>query len=376
MQISLPKSINYVLDTLHKAGFKAYIVGGCVRDILCEKTPNDFDITTSALPENIKKLFSKTVETGIKHGTVTVIVDGAQIEVTTFRTEGKYIDHRRPESVEFVSDVKYDLSRRDFTVNAMCYNHEEGLIDLFGGRDDIKNRCLRAVGDPILRFNEDALRILRLVRFAATLGFTPDANTLNAAKLCRGGLKSVSAERIFSELKKAASGNNFTPLNEIISCGTLEHLGIVNPIDNNFKHLEPLEDLRLFAFLNQISSDLPYTLKSLKCSNKFYNYCTLLNEITVPDTRYEIKKILNRAGYDILCDYARLTGLTDKLIHIADDIIAKGEAYKLSHLKLNGQDIAKHGICGEEIGKRLEYLLDLVMQKPELNTRDSLIELI
>ncbi len=376
MQFILPENINYVIDTLQNAGFKAYIVGGCVRDILCNKTPHDFDITTSALPENIQMLFSKTVDTGIKHGTVTVIADGTPIEVTTFRTEGQYVDHRRPESVEFVSDVERDLSRRDFTVNAMCYNPKEGLIDLFGGRDDIQRGVLRAVGDPALRFSEDALRILRLVRFAATLGFTPDSNTLKAAKEFKDGLREVSAERIFVELKKAAMGNNFEPLNEIIMCGALEHLGIINPVNDSLTGLEPIENLRLFAFLNQISCDISGTLKALKCSNKFYNYCTLLKEISPPDTRYDIKKILNRADYDILCDYARLSGKSHEIIPIAKNIMDNDEAYKLSQLEISGRDIAKLGFSGEEIGQKLEFLLDLVMHNPELNTRENLIKLI
>ena len=373
MQFILPKNIDFVIDTLQRAGFKAYIVGGCVRDILCGKTPHDFDITTSALPEDTQRLFSKTVDTGIKHGTVTVIKDGTPIEVTTFRTESQYINHRRPESVEFVSDVEHDLSRRDFTINAMCYNHQDGIIDLFGGRDDIKRGILRAVGDPVLRFGEDALRILRLVRFAATLGFTPDSETLNAAKKCKDGLREVSAERIFDELKKAATGNNFESLNEIIMCGALEHLEIVNPVS---KDLTGTYDLRLFSFLNQISCDILGTVKALKCSNKFYNYCSLLKEITPPDTRYDIKKLLNRAGYDIVCDYARLSEETDKIIPVVQNIIDNGEAYKLSHLKISGQDIARLGFSGEEIGEKLEFLLDLVMRNPELNTREKLIKLI
>ena len=196
MRFSIPSKIEYVLSVLHNAGHKAYIVGGCVRDLLCGKEPHDFDITTSALPQEVSALFEKTVETGIKHGTVTVIIDRTPIEVTTFRTEGAYINHRRPDSVSFVSAVDEDLSRRDFTVNAMCYNHSEGLIDLFGGKADIENRILRAVGEPKARFCEDALRILRLFRFAATLGFSIEEKTLSAAIECAPFLKSISAERI------------------------------------------------------------------------------------------------------------------------------------------------------------------------------------
>ncbi len=376
MHFKLPKNIDFVLNTLQKSGFEAYIVGGCVRDLLCGKTPHDYDITTSALPNQTQRLFPKSIDTGIKHGTVTVIIDGTPIEVTTFRTEGAYLDHRRPERVEFVKNVSEDLSRRDFTVNAMCYNHENGLVDLFGGQEDIAKKTLRAVGEPHLRFREDALRILRLVRFAATLGFTPETATLSAAKECKCGLCAVSAERILCELQKAALGNNIKPLNEIISCGALAHLGIVNHINNTFKDIPPLANLRLFAMLDMASNDLTKTLKGLKCSNKFFNYCMLLKEITPPCTRYAIKQILNRADYAILCDYAHLHNCADEIIPIANQIIENGEPYKLSHLAINGKDIMKLGFSGEEIGQKLNLLLDLVMQDPKLNTRKKLTELI
>jgi len=162
MNFSLPQKIEYVLDTLISNGHKAYIVGGCVRDLLCGKEPHDYDITTSAMPHETQALFEKTIATGLKHGTVTVMIDSEPIEVTTFRTESVYNDSRHPESVNFVRDVRDDLSRRDFTVNAMCYNHIDGLIDLFGGKNDIDGKMLQAVGDAKTRFQEDALRILRL----------------------------------------------------------------------------------------------------------------------------------------------------------------------------------------------------------------------
>ena len=196
MKFNLPKKIEYVLDTLINSGHSAYIVGGCVRDLLCGKKPHDYDITTSALPHETQALCDKTVATGIKHGTVTVIIDGEPIEVTTFRTEHEYSDSRHPESVNFVSNVAEDLARRDFTVNAMCYNHIDGLLDLFGGKEDINNKVLKSVGEAKTRFSEDALRILRLFRFAATLDFTIEKNTFNAAIKCAPSLKNISAERI------------------------------------------------------------------------------------------------------------------------------------------------------------------------------------
>ena len=376
MQFSIPKCIEFVLDTLIKSGHKAYIVGGCVRDLLCDKEPHDFDVTTSALPSEVSALFTKTIDTGIKHGTVTVVVDGTSIEVTTFRTEGKYLDHRRPDSVAFVNAVNEDLSRRDFTVNAMCYNHSEGLIDLFGGKADIENRILRAVGNPRERFTEDALRILRLYRFSATLGFTIEENTLLAAIECAPLLESVSAERIFTELKKAALGENAIILNTLLKSGALSHLNINGLLKDDFSLLPAREDLRLFAFLNSTSSNLPDTLKKLKCSNKFYNYCIALSSLKPPRDIYEIKQILKIADFSVLCDFVDITGIDKCIKETAKGIIDSGEPYKISHLCLGGNDIIALGYTGAQIGEKLEYLLELVIKEPSLNTKEKLIELL
>lgn len=376
MQFSIPDNIEYVLDTLMSAGHKAYIVGGCVRDLLCGKDPHDFDITTSALPQEVSALFPKTVDTGIKHGTVTVITNGTPIEVTTFRTEGEYADHRRPDSVAFVREVDEDLSRRDFTVNAMCYNHSEGLIDLFGGRDDIKNRVLRAVGNPKKRFTEDALRILRLYRFASTLGFSIEKGTLSAAIECAPLLKNISAERIFAELKKASLGHNTKVLNTLLKSGALWHLNIKGSLTDDFALLPAREDLRLFALLKYTSNNLPDTLKKLKCSNKFYNYCEVLSSLIPPKNAYEIKQTLNRADFSVLCDFIDLFGIDKSIKEAAKGIIENGEPYKISHLSLSGNDILRLGYTGAEVGEKLEYLLECVMQEPNLNTKEKLIELL
>ena len=176
----IPPEIEFIIDRLENNGFEAYLVGGCVRDMLMGIPPHDYDITTSAEPEITLSLFPKTVPTGIKHGTVTVLNKGFAAEVTTYRSDGEYGDHRRPESVTFVKSLKEDLARRDFTVNAIAYNENEGIKDFFGGKEDINNKILRAVGNPEKRFTEDALRILRLFRFASILGFTPEKGKLSA----------------------------------------------------------------------------------------------------------------------------------------------------------------------------------------------------
>lgn len=376
MQFSIPKNTQYVLDTLQSAGHKAYIVGGCVRDLLCGKEPHDFDVTTSALPHEVSALFTKTVDTGIKHGTVTVIIDSTPIEVTTFRTEGEYVGHRRPDSVAFVGEVNEDLSRRDFTVNAMCYNRGEGLIDLFGGKSDIENRILRAVGNPRERFTEDALRILRLYRFSSTLGFTIEENTLLAAIECAPLLESVSAERIFTELKKAVLGENVLVLNTLLKSGALSHLNINGLLEDDFLLLPAREDLRLFAFLNSTSSNLPDTLKKLKYSNKFYSYCSVLASLKPPQSAYEIKQILKVADFSVFCDFVDLSGIDQGIKEAAKSIIDNGEPYKISHICLSGNDILALGYTGAQVGDKLEYLLECVMKEPSLNTKEKLTMLL
>ena len=198
-RIFIPDAAEKIINKLKEMGHEAYIVGGCVRDALLGRRAYDYDITTSALPSEVKALFTKTVDTGISHGTVTVISDGEAYEVTTFRIDGEYLDSRHPESVAYTKNVERDLERRDFTVNALCYNHEAGLVDVFGGLSDLEQKVIRAVGDPYLRFEEDALRVFRGIRFSATLGFKIEDITREAIFECKGKLANVSAERIYVE---------------------------------------------------------------------------------------------------------------------------------------------------------------------------------
>ncbi len=202
MKIVLPGKVDEIIKTLRNAGFEAYAVGGCVRDLLLMRRPNDWDITTNAKPEEVKALFKRTFDTGIKHGTVTVILKGEHFEVTTYRVDGVYEDGRHPKEVTFTRSLKEDLKRRDFTINALAYNEEEGLIDEFNGREDLKNGVIRAVGNAEERFGEDALRILRSFRFAAQLGFTIEESTLKAAEALAENLRNISAERIYEEFTK------------------------------------------------------------------------------------------------------------------------------------------------------------------------------
>lgn len=384
MKFNLPQKIEYVIDTLISNGHSAYIVGGCVRDLLCGKEPHDYDITTSATPDETQSLFEKTIATGIKHGTITVIIDGEQIEVTTFRTESTYNDNRHPESVNFVRNVSDDLSRRDFTVNAMCYNNREGLIDLFSGQEDIKNKTLKAVGDAKTRFCEDALRILRLFRFAATIEFTIEKDTFDAAIECAPLLKNISAERIFTELKKAACGNNVSVISPLLDTNALLDFSLENTDLTVLQKLQNKEDLRMFALLHLTSTNLQNTLNALKCSNAFKDYCTKLSHLIkngIKANKIGIKKALCITDYEIVCDYFEYLKSVLNLditshMSLLKEITNSNEPYKISHLDITGNDIISLGFNGRQVGEKLQFLLDKTIENPKLNNHKKLLDLI
>lgn len=385
MQLFIEKNIKFVIDSLYANGFEAYLVGGCVRDMLMGKTPHDYDIATNALPCEVEKIFEKTVLTGAKHGTVTVIIDKTPVEVTTYRTEGEYTDFRRPDTVEFVSDIKYDLSRRDFTINAMAYNEKSGLIDLFGGKEDLKNKILKTVGDSKIRFYEDALRILRLYRFSSTLNFKIEKKTESWAIASANLLKNVSAERIFTELTKAVSGDNTAVLKPLISTNALKFLQI-----DKFENLEKISllpkdtCLRLFAFLYLASSNLKSSLTLLKASNLQKKYCINLEEMLnakIPTKKIEIKAFLGKYSpkefNDFLVFIETVLGIdTTNQKNLLNEIIKNKEPYLISDLCIDGNDLKKLGYSGSDIKTKLEELLYLVCEDPKLNQRENLIELI
>ncbi len=377
----LPSNTEYIIETLQKNGYEAYAVGGCVRDMLNSDTPHDFDITTSAEPEVVISLFEKTVPTGIKHGTVTVIINGVPNEVTTYRTDGEYRDHRRPDSVIFVKSLREDLARRDFTVNAMAYNKRDGLKDFFGGKQDIQNRILRAVGEPERRFYEDALRILRLFRFSSVLGFNIEENTLKAALEYAPTLKSVSAERIYSELLKTLCGKKPAALKPLTDIGGLRFSGLTSSPDYGILPLLGSADTKLFAFLYSGGADVTAALDFLRVPNKTKkaarDMLTLLN-MPFPKTKPEIKEMLYltspvsvenyfdyKAAYGENCENAR---------SMLSEIIENAEPYKISDLKIRGEDLKKLGIRGRETGEMLEALRKYVIPDPTLNTKSRLLE--
>lgn len=377
----IPPEIKFIIDRLENNGFEAYLVGGCVRDMLTDIPPHDYDITTSAPPEITLSLFQKTVPTGIKHGTVTVLHKGFAAEVTTYRADGEYGDHRRPESVTFVKSLKEDLARRDFTVNAIAYNENEGIKDFFGGREDIKNKTLRAVGEPEKRFTEDALRILRLFRFASVLGFTPEKGTLNASLKCAPLLQSISAERISAELKKAVNGKNPAALKPLTDIGGLKFIGIKNP---DYSKIIPLQgaELALFGLLYSSADDLMSALCFLKPSNKekklYENILTLL-ALPFPQGKREIKEMLFKTDPNsvekYLCFKKHYFGTdTENALNMLREISENGEPYRISDLKIGGKELIDIGIGGEKIGVTLENLRKCVVSNPELNRRSILLE--
>ena len=414
----IPHEASKTIKTLENAGHEAYIVGGSVRDMLLGEVPKDFDITTSALPEEIKGLFPRTVDIGIKHGTVAVIVKGGKIEVTTYRIDGEYENHRRPKHVDFTSDIKEDLSRRDFTINAIAYNPAGGFIDPFCGIKDIQKKIVRCVGSATKRFGEDALRMVRAVRFAATLGFEVDGEIKSAIKENKEKLNAVSAERVSEELVKLVMGKYPEALRIMEETGffpyvlrggevTLkserfypvwdhiesEHMYTreqnINSMDALVKRLKTSPaDLhaRLAVLFDCICKNYTDVLDNLKFDNRSKKiasiYMTYMHIPIVCD-KYEIKKILQRVPtelFDNLLAVKNILGTGEPfetIRRLKNEIIHAGECYKIKHLAINGDDLTKNGVKpGPEMGDLLEKLLDAVMKKPELNERERLLSMV
>ncbi len=385
MHLFLPQAVKTVISVLENAGYEAFCVGGAVRDMLMGRTsPSDFDVTTNCLPEDIARLFPHNIPTGIKHGTVTVICDGMAIEVTTYRTEGGYSDARHPDKVEFVSNIRDDLSRRDFTVNAIAYNEKSGIFDPFSGLKDIESKTLRAVGEPEKRFEEDALRIMRLYRFASQLGFLPDSATENGAKEKLHLLPKISAERIFSELSRLLCGEHIALAAPLFLSGGLEFLGIKKYDTALFCALPNELDIRFSAYALMSGSDAEAVLSALKADNKLKNSVKTiisLHSAQIPKTRREVKEMLYFAEKDCFFKYLCVLSLTDseaaqKIKCEAEDILKKSEPYKISELAVCGDDLKALGLCGSEIGKVLKGLLRLVWENPSLNKKETLLSLI
>ncbi len=372
MRFKAPKEVEYIISTLENAGYEAFCVGGCVRDILLGRTPNDYDITTNALPNEIKELFCKTVDTGIKHGTVTVIIGKTPYEVTTYRTDGNYLDHRKPETVQFVSNIKEDLLRRDFTVNAIALKLNGDIVDYFGGVTDLKNKVLKAVGEPNKRFSEDALRILRLFRFSCRLNFKIEEETLKSALTLSATLNKISRERIANELFEILCSDYPNLAKPLIDYGGLSFLGIENAELCFLSKLKKDRDLRFCAFCIKNGINGEKLLTELKSDNAIKQHYLFVKAITEnpPKTNCEIKKCLRDFNAKAVYDSYEILGLNQEKI---TKIINSGEPYLISHLAVSGEDLKHLGFKGKEIGAKLRELSNLVIEKPQLNNKDLLI---
>lgn len=406
MKLTLDPGAAALLDTLHAAGYAAYAVGGCVRDSLLGRTAHDWDLCTSALPQQVMELFGaeQCIPTGLQHGTVTIKYGGQLYETTTFRTEGSYTDGRHPDAVQFVPDVREDLARRDFTINAMAYNEAEGLVDPFGGQKDLQNGLLRAVGEPQQRFTEDALRILRLYRFAARFGFALDAATARAARQLAPHLDCISAERIQEELAKLLTapqpGAYLEPavLAVVLPELTPAALDAAKPVLDACPAGEENLPVRWAALLGALGeTDTRRVLKRLRCSNT----CIEETAVLVRETAGEgvcrsfseekasahpgdihIRRLLGRYG---LRTVERLCALCAALhpqnapdcalaAQRARQLEADGVCCRVSQLAVNGRDLMAAGIpAGPALRRVLEALLDGVIRAEYPNEKPALL---
>ena len=406
MKLTLDPGATALLDALHAAGYAAYAVGGCVRDSLLGRTAHDWDLCTSALPQQVMELFGaeQCIPTGLQHGTVTIKYGGQLYETTTFRTEGSYTDGRHPDAVQFVPDVREDLARRDFTINAMAYNEAEGLVDPFGGQKDLQNGLLRAVGEPQQRFTEDALRILRLYRFAARFGFALDAATARAARQLAPHLDCISAERIQEELAKLLTapqpGAYLEPavLAVVLPELTPAALEAAKPVLDACPAGEENLPVRWAALLRSLGeSATRRVLKRLRCSNA----CIEETAVLVRETAGEgvcrsfseekasahpgdihIRRLLGRYG---LCTVERLCALCAALhpqnatdcalaAQRARQLEADGVCCRVSQLAVNGRDLMAAGIpAGPALRRVLEALLDGVIRAEYPNEKSALL---
>ena len=402
MKLTLDPGAAALLDTLHAAGYAAYAVGGCVRDSLLGRTAHDWDLCTSALPQQVMELFGaeQCIPTGLQHGTVTIKYGGQLYETTTFRTEGSYTDGRHPDAVQFVPDVREDLARRDFTINAMAYNEAEGLVDPFGGQADLQNGLLRAVGEPQQRFTEDALRILRLYRFAARFGFALDAATARAARQLAPHLDCISAERIQEELAKLLAapqpGAYLEPavLAVVLPELTPAALEAAKPVVDACPAGEENLPVRWAALLGALGeTDTRRVLKRLRCSNACIEETAILVRETAGQGVSEekasahpgdihIRQLLGRYG---LCTVERLCALCAALhpqnatdcalaAQRARQLEADGVCCRVSQLAVNGRDLMAAGIpAGPALRRVLEALLDGVIRAEYPNEKPALL---
>ena len=436
LEIEIPQGAAWVLEQLRDAGYEAYVVGGCVRDSLLHRMPDDWDITTSAKPEDTKRIFRRTVDTGIQHGTVTVMVDRTGYEVTTYRIDGEYADGRHPEHVTFTASLLEDLKRRDFTINAMAYSPAEGLVDEFDGIGDINRRVIRAVGDPVQRFTEDALRMMRAIRFSAQLDYRIDEDTREGIRLLAPNLQKVSAERIRVELEKLLLSEHPEELKEAYELGLLRQFlpelsECMECGQNNPHHCLSVGDhilcavkaarrdkvLRLALLLHDIAKPQVKTtdengidhfhghaarsaaladriLRDLKYDNQTREAAVRLiawHDRNLGDSLPEIRKSISELGeewflpllevktsdVEAQSDYQRdeKLGKIEYWRNAFEEIRCAGDCLSLKDLAVSGKDLIAAGAApGKEIGRILHEMLEEALREPAHNTREYLLE--
>ncbi|MCR4712678.1 MAG: CCA tRNA nucleotidyltransferase [Clostridia bacterium] len=377
-----------IIETLNAAGFEAYAVGGCVRDALLNKSPEDWDITTSAMPDDVKALFPRTFDTGIEHGTVSVLLQGRTYEVTTYRTDGDYKDHRHPEAVSFTKSLFEDVARRDFTINAMAYHPVEGLKDFFGGQKDLSANIIRCVGDPKKRFDEDALRMLRAVRFASRLSFAIEEKTLEAICEMAPMLRHVSRERVMDEVTKTLMGPHPEGLEAARTTGLVPYiaksLGDGEELDfESPGRVREEKAVRFAALLHRSGSGKANAvLRELKSDNETRKGTVhLLQHLddALPGDERAMRFFLHEVGKDRTGDLLEL-----KKVCVGEDTAAAWELYEkeknaavtLAELSVSGKDLIAAGFPqSQALGEVLAFLLKKVIEDPSLNTKDKLLEL-
>lgn len=386
-KISPPKYVRQVLRTLQAREHQAYLVGGCVRDIALGVWPQDWDICTSALPEQVLDIFPGSRPTGIQHGTVTVVLGSHQIEVTTFRTEGDYRDHRHPETVRFVGELTEDLSRRDFTINAMALSPDGLLIDPFGGMDDLQKGQLRCVGEPERRFQEDALRMFRALRFSARLGFEIEQDTLAGIRARAFLAESLAAERIRDEVEKTLLTQKPETLETMIALGLLDRFLLCREGDLSKlsriaalpkKALQRWMALCLILKSQGMISSVEELLLGLVLDSRTIRCCTQgadLLDGPAPQSPQQWKRMLRDWGVDTVgCAAACMDVLEGGENERALKAVLKsGECFSMKHLAVKGDDLLALGLRGRALGEMLEFLLDYVIEYPENNRRELLL---
>ncbi len=436
MKIALPEKVSFIINTLMRAGYEAYAVGGCVRDVMLNRTPMDWDITTSAKPHEVKQLFGHTIDTGILHGTVTVMLEQEGFEVTTYRIDGEYEDARHPKEVSFTSDLLEDLKRRDFTINAMAYNDTQGLVDAFDGVGDLKRGIIRCVGRATERFSEDALRMLRAVRFSAQLGFVLEEETRAAIVELAPNIAKVSAERIQMELVKLLTSNHPEEIRTAYETGLTavflpEFDRMMETAQNNPHHcytvgehtlmalqgVEADKVLRLTMLLHDVAKPVCHTtdengidhfyghpqkgsemarmiLRRLKFDNDTTDRVSALvrwhddnPELSPRSVRRAISRIglehypalfaVKRADTLAQSTYCREKKLAylDAYEALYHEVMEKQQCLTIKQLAVTGSDLIEAGMQpGKEIGSVLKQLLELVLEDPELNTKEKLLK--